>query len=223
MTVCLALETSSRRPGVAIARDDAVLYDSDADAPSAGRLDLGALVERALAASMLSPAGLDRIAVDIGPGGLNAVRSGVAFANGLAHSLGLGILPVTSFEIIGYRVWRAMRLPVLCVRGATETHLFVGIYDGGALQRTLLGSLADVSAMLSGLRGAYAVAGRFRQTLAHALPKLECSISDVEVPTPRDLIDFLRENHAEQRLAKSPISAFQQAGMTASPGHDHEG
>jgi tRNA threonylcarbamoyl adenosine modification protein YeaZ len=211
VTVCLALETSSRRPGVAIARDDAVLYDSDAEAPSVGRLDLGALVERALAASMISPSDLDRIAVDIGPGGLNAVRSGVAFANGLAYSLGLGILPVTSFEIIGKRVWRAMRLPVLCVRGATETHLFVGLYNGSTLQQTLAGSLADVSAMLSGLHGTYAVAGRFRQALANALPEIECSMSDVDIPTPRDLIDFLRENHAEQRLTKSPVSAFQQA------------
>jgi tRNA threonylcarbamoyladenosine biosynthesis protein TsaB len=209
--VLLALETSSRQAGVAIARDETVLYDSDADALSVRRFDLGALVERALDASMIAPGDLDRIAVDIGPGGLNAVRSGVAFANGLAHSLGLGILPVTSFEIMGKRTWRAMSLPVLCVRGATETHLFVGIYDGSTLQKTLFGSLAEVSARLSGLRGSYAVAGRFRQALADALPELECSISDVEIPTTRDLIDFLRDSHAEHRLNKSPVSAFQQA------------
>ncbi len=210
MTVTLALETSSRRPGIALARGGEMLYDSDMLSHIDGDgFDLASLVVSALATAGVAARDIGRVAVDIGPGGLNAVRSGVAFANGLAHALGVPIAPVTSFEIMGERVRRETGLPVISVRGTNAALLLVGLYDGRMLRRTLSGPLAEVARELAELRGRFAIAGRFRAELAAALPGT-ATPSDVELPTARDLVAFVQHAGSELQLAHQPIHAFQQ-------------
>ena len=50
---------------------------------------------------------LSVIIVNIGPGGFSGIRSGVSFAIGLAEALGIGMYPVTSFDVIAEEVSRS--------------------------------------------------------------------------------------------------------------------
>ncbi|WP_295558335.1 tRNA (adenosine(37)-N6)-threonylcarbamoyltransferase complex dimerization subunit type 1 TsaB [uncultured Hyphomicrobium sp.] len=208
MTVVLGLETSSRLPGVAVSRDGTI-FGGPAEEPAARGTDLGALVERVLGAAGVMPRDIDLIAVDIGPGGLNAVRSGVSFANGLALSLNRPIVPLTSLEIMGWRAFAETGMPVLCIRGATEGQVWVGAYDGSGIVRTESGSLDAVSRALADLGGRFAIAGKLKDSLQRSLPGIDALMTDIDVPAVHDLIAFAARA-PEDRIVSGPISAFQQ-------------
>lgn len=48
--------------------------------------------------------GLEAVAVVVGPGGFTGLRVGVAFAVGLAESLGLPVVPVSTYELLAASV-----------------------------------------------------------------------------------------------------------------------
>ena len=60
--------------------------------------NLGRTVQEGLAAAGLTAQDLVRLVVDVGPGGTSAVRTGVAFINGLSYSLDLPVFAIASLE-----------------------------------------------------------------------------------------------------------------------------
>ena len=81
----LALETATDLVGAALSRDGSVVE----------RSHLGG---RALAGCTLAE--VDAVAVDIGPGLFTGLRVGVATAKALGQSLGRGVLPVSSLDVL---------------------------------------------------------------------------------------------------------------------------
>jgi tRNA threonylcarbamoyladenosine biosynthesis protein TsaB len=96
----LAIESATDMVGVALVRDDGA---------SAERLHLGGRahaellvpsIEEACAASGCTIADIDVIAVDIGPGLFTGLRVGVATAKALGQALSVGLIGVTSLDIL---------------------------------------------------------------------------------------------------------------------------
>lgn len=96
----LAVESATDMVGVALVRDDGA---------SAERLHLGGRahaellvpsIEEACAASGCTVADIDVIAVDIGPGLFTGLRVGVATAKALGQALSVGLIGVTSLDIL---------------------------------------------------------------------------------------------------------------------------
>jgi tRNA threonylcarbamoyladenosine biosynthesis protein TsaB len=98
MTI-LALEFSSERRSVALARDGIVL--SEAVEQTGGRATnaLG-LVEKALAEADLKREAIEVIAVGLGPGSYTGIRAAIAVAQGWQLATGLKLLGVSSTEAI---------------------------------------------------------------------------------------------------------------------------
>jgi len=188
MSLLLGIETSSLRYAVVVGQDGQVLFDSgdEAEPPS----DLAGLVERGLAAVGAERHDIDAIAVDIGPGGLGAVRAGVSFANALAYALARPIYPVTAFELIGFEAWRKVQAPILCLRATSHGNAYAGLYDGVAITLMRYGPLAATVTAIAGTLPRIGVAGTSRGQVAVMLPDATIIDSGVASARARSLIEI---------------------------------
>jgi len=125
-------------------------------------------------------AGLDAIAVDIGPGNLASVRSGVAYANGLAFSLGVPILVASSLELLAME---AGDEPALCLRDAGSGRVYAWL--DGQLRH---GPFEPVVLSLVGDRTAIAVAGVHRAKVAALLPGVAVKDTGIDAPQVTTLL-----------------------------------
>ena len=162
MSLVLVIDTASSPFSVALGNGTALLFDSAEHAEAGPQKDLSLLVDRGLAAVGRAIDQIGHIAVDIGPGGLSSVRTGVAFANALSFGLGKPLLPYFSFELMGFEAQKIQPLPVLCTANASGDNAYAGLYDRGSLGNLRFGPLETlVREAVSGL-AAFQVAGYHR-------------------------------------------------------------
>ena len=96
MTI-LALEFSSARRSVALARDGIVLSEAVDQTGERGTGAFG-LIEKVLASAKHSRAEIQTIAVGLGPGSYTGIRAAIAVAQGWQLARGLNLLGVSSVE-----------------------------------------------------------------------------------------------------------------------------
>lgn len=94
MTI-LALEFSSDRRSVALARDGVVLAEASQQTESRATDALG-LIKNVLAEANISRAEIEVIAVGLGPGSYTGIRAAIAVAQGWQLALGVKLLGVSS-------------------------------------------------------------------------------------------------------------------------------
>jgi tRNA threonylcarbamoyladenosine biosynthesis protein TsaB len=96
----LGIETATETVGVAVRTAEGV----EAELALTGRRrhveTLTPAVDHLLAQVGLTPGDLEVVAVDIGPGLFTGLRVGVAAAKGLAQALGIGLVGVTSLDVL---------------------------------------------------------------------------------------------------------------------------
>lgn len=124
---------------------------------------------------------LGTIVVDVGPGNLTSVRSGVAWANALAYSAGVRLLGPNSLELLRLSIDTAE--PVLTLRKAGGTTVYAGLFTGGSEPVHTVGELADVVKRLAGGLPAVTVAGAFRDRVPGLAPETAVTDSGLELPT----------------------------------------
>lgn len=104
--IVLGVESATELAGVAVGDADGVR----AAAWTAGRRHgetLAPAVGHVLASAELSLAEVDVVAVDVGPGLFTGLRVGVATAKGLAQGLGVGVLGLSSLEVLAGAAFEA--------------------------------------------------------------------------------------------------------------------
>lgn len=99
----LALEFSSDRRSVALARDGAVLAEAVQHTESRAT-NAFSLIENLLAETKIPREEIETIAVGLGPGSYTGIRSAIALAQGWQLAQGIKLLGVSSVEAM---VWRA--------------------------------------------------------------------------------------------------------------------
>jgi tRNA threonylcarbamoyladenosine biosynthesis protein TsaB len=208
MSLLLAVETSGARYGLALGEAGVVRFELTRG-PDESR-ELGAMLAQGLAAVGASPADIDAVAVDIGPGSLGSLRDGVSFANGLAYALGRPVYAFTSFELVGAAAHRRTGLPVLCARRANEGLAYAGWYDGARVTVMRHGPLQEIAPRVVGA-GRCAVAGSFRDL---APPGVVCVDSGVEAPEARTMIELgVAGRAAADPLARPAFPLTESAGV----------
>jgi tRNA threonylcarbamoyladenosine biosynthesis protein TsaB len=188
----LGIETAAGLVGVALA---------DADGPLAGvwlRSDrrhaetLAPAVEHVLSQARVTLADVEAIAVDVGPGLFTGLRVGVATAQGLAEGLGVGVVQVTSVDVLATEAYEGgWDGPVAAVVDARRGEVFAARYAGpqpatGEPSRytpaSLAGKLAGEPGPLLVGTGAHRYAGVFEgQGLR---------IAAIREPSPRVLVSI---------------------------------
>lgn len=98
----LAVETATRRQSVAILDGTSVLARSDEEARGAHARRLVPTIDRLLAETGLSLAGLDGLAVSIGPGSFTGLRVGLATMMGFRTVAGLPLAAVPTLEALAW-------------------------------------------------------------------------------------------------------------------------
>ncbi len=96
----LAIETATDLVGAALLRDDGGLAERSHEGGRAHAELLAPSIEEVCAVSGCALTDLDALAVDVGPGLFTGLRVGVATAKALGQALGLGVIGVTSLDIL---------------------------------------------------------------------------------------------------------------------------
>jgi tRNA threonylcarbamoyladenosine biosynthesis protein TsaB len=96
----VAIETATETVGVAVRSREGVKAEFALTGRRRHVETLVPVLEHLLGQIGLDPSELDAIAVDLGPGLFTGLRVGVATAKGLAQSLGLGVIGLTSLEVL---------------------------------------------------------------------------------------------------------------------------
>jgi tRNA threonylcarbamoyl adenosine modification protein YeaZ len=170
MRLVLALEASSRTYAVAVGGGERPLLQRASRRDDPAFSGLGELVAGALAAGGATFSDIETIAVDVGPGGLSSIRAAVAYANGLAFSLGVKIFPVSSLELMAIAARRTYRGPILCLKRGAGGNTYAGLFDNGEMAEMRHGPPDEVvPAIAAGLETVY-VAGASPDEVAGLLP-----------------------------------------------------
>lgn len=129
----LAVETATDLVGAAVLAEDGSVVERSHLGGRAHAELLAPAIEEVCALAGHSLHDLDALAVDLGPGLFTGLRVGVATAKALGQALGLGIIGVTSLDVLaaGARqaagVFRAAR--VVSVVDARRGEVFAAAYD----------------------------------------------------------------------------------------------
>jgi tRNA threonylcarbamoyladenosine biosynthesis protein TsaB len=96
----LAIETATDLVGAALLRDDGGLSERSHEGGRSHAELLAPAIEEVCAVSGCVLADLDALAVDVGPGLFTGLRVGVATAKALGQALGLGVIGISSLDIL---------------------------------------------------------------------------------------------------------------------------
>ncbi len=95
----LAIDTSTNRAALALARDDVRIESHPETGGRPGR-ELLPAIARLLESAHLSPKNLDAIAVGLGPGSYTGLRVGITAAKSLAYALNKPLIGIDTLEVI---------------------------------------------------------------------------------------------------------------------------
>jgi tRNA threonylcarbamoyladenosine biosynthesis protein TsaB len=161
----LSIESSALPYGIVLSVGEQILFDTAQCIDLQELKDVPALVKYALEATDRKAADIERIAINIGPGGTSAIRAGVAFANSLAYSLKIPVIGVNTFELLGAPATAHYDCPTLVTVKSVRGNAYVGWYADGTVQQTLYGPLEETVRKAIGTHTIWAVAGAHRKEL----------------------------------------------------------
>jgi tRNA threonylcarbamoyladenosine biosynthesis protein TsaB len=212
----VAIETATETVGVAVRTADGV----EADFTLTGRRRHVETLMPALAHLLeqvdLTPDQIEAVAVDVGPGLFTGLRVGVAAAKGLAQSLGLGVMELTSLEILTAAAARnAVRGIVVACVDARRGEVFASaceLHASGAVTAEVVPAglftppeLAEALAALSGA-AVHAVgdgALRYADVLT-AVDGVDVAAPALSFPPPATLLALALDRLEEGRPPVEP-------------------
>lgn len=130
MNITLGISTSLSRFELVLFDGQAILFNSINSPECSQNKNLADVLQHGLLLTRLSPENICQIVVDIGPGGTSSVRTGVAFANGLAFALRIPVRAISSVELMGFEAWKKDGIPVLVFLKSIKNNAYVGLFDG---------------------------------------------------------------------------------------------
>ena len=138
MTILLAIDLAAPDKQLVLGQREGgktptVLFADPLDSQFDSAVVLAGSLENALKTKGLAPGDIGQIAVNLGPGPLNATRCAVTFANGLSFGLKAPIVPLDYFDLL-CREYRektsAASSPLLCLRTISRQKGFAALYRG---------------------------------------------------------------------------------------------
>ena len=159
--ISLLLQNSAGLMSIGLADGDQLLFDSTIDVDLAGSRNVETYVSAAFTHSGKDIADVDCVFVDIGPGGLGATRTTVAFANALGFANVIPVIGINAFELIGYDVAQLTKKSVVCIRPAAKPNYYMAIYDHGTLSDFSFVDTDDVQSFIRRHQSTASFAGKF--------------------------------------------------------------
>lgn len=126
----IAIDTSTETASLALVKGDEILAELSWHCGLNHTVELYPRLDFLLHMSGMALSGADCIFVAQGPGSFNGLRVGVSAAKGLAFSLGIPIIGVSTLEITAYQ-HAAPGLPVCAIQNAGREEIAVAVYRRG--------------------------------------------------------------------------------------------
>ncbi|MCL1912763.1 MAG: tRNA (adenosine(37)-N6)-threonylcarbamoyltransferase complex dimerization subunit type 1 TsaB [Eubacteriaceae bacterium] len=147
--IVLSIEASSKPSSVAIAKDGRLLGESFVDYSQMHSQTLLCQLESLTALMGIGLGDIDLIACGTGPGSFTGTRIAASIAKGLAHSLGIGIMPVSSLFAIAFSN-RMFSGQALCLSDAQAENVYSALFllSCGAVERQTKDEKLDINAAL---------------------------------------------------------------------------
>jgi tRNA threonylcarbamoyladenosine biosynthesis protein TsaB len=165
----IGISTSSGQFALVIGENNNVLFDSS-EFPDYNR-ELDDALTFGLEFCKRNVSEITDIIVDIGPGGTSRVRTGIAFANALAYSLGISVCPVSSMELAGFDAWEKYNLPVINTVRSIKGNAYAGLYNQGLIT-IKYGGIDEIIPLMVNDIDKFVVVGFHRESIAN-LPSLK--------------------------------------------------
>lgn len=134
MATILNIETSSRICSVAITRDGCLEFQLDEREGMNHAVKLAPFVERCMEELKRKEEKLDAVAVSMGPGSYTGLRIGLSLAKGLAFSLDIPLIGISTLEILAVKAMfssmdftgEELLVPMVDAR---RMEVYTGVYD----------------------------------------------------------------------------------------------
>lgn len=218
MTLVLALDTSSLVYAVAVGSTQRPAAQRSGRQKDPGFAGLGDLAAQALSAAGAAFSDLTAIGVDVGPGGLSSIRAAVAYANGLAFSLGVKVFPAGSLELMAIAARRAGQdaAAVLSLKRGQAGNVYAGLYVNGENTALRHGQPGEViPAVAAGLDRVCLAGMLSRDEVAPLLPGTviaESGITDADVTVLyTETLSAAADRPQQLMRAVSPLNEASQA------------
>lgn len=141
----LAFDTSAAHCAVALLSGNEILADVTLDMAKGQAERIMPLIEETLTSQGLGWTDITRIGVGVGPGNFTGIRISVSAARGLALSLGVPAIGVTSFEALAF----GTNGPTLTSVDARGGRIYVQEFDGEPTSDPYLITTDEVPTLLS--------------------------------------------------------------------------
>jgi len=125
----LAIDTATRKIGIALYDGVQVLHEAVWRSPFGHTGELTPAIDQALAGTRLKVADLEVVALTIGPGSYTGLRIGAAVAKGLALSRRLDMVAVSTFEALSAAFPPEPELKMAVILEAGRGRLAVGWFE----------------------------------------------------------------------------------------------
>jgi tRNA threonylcarbamoyladenosine biosynthesis protein TsaB len=191
MSLTLAIETSSPNYGAIIGTEHEMLRHGECLHDHPSFQSIGELTASLVAQAGAKLSDISRIGLDVGPGSLSSVRAGVAYANGLAFSLGAPIYGLSSLELMATEVLANHDLPVICMRKSQGGNVYAGLFTKLGPPTLRYGQLSQTIAELAGDARELCVAGAYRCAVSEVLPQAQVHVTEIDVPSVLTLYRIL--------------------------------
>lgn len=217
MSLLLALETSSLKYGVAIGATREILIHRECRHDEKAFNSIGEFTASLVAEVGAKVSDISAIGLDVGPGSLSSVRAGVAYANGLAFSLGLPIVSLNSLELMASEVRQTRDLPVLCMRKAQGENVYAGFFTRHGASQLRYGRLSSLVAELVSDCREICAAGAHRATVSDVLPEVQVHDTGIDTPSVltlyRIMTGITTGSDRELRLRSAMATPLTEAAM----------
>ncbi len=214
----MAIETATETVGVAVRRADGVQAEFVLTGRRRHVETLTPALEHVLAQLELCPDDVGLLAVDVGPGLFTGLRVGVAVAKALAQARGIGVVGVTSLDVLAAGAADAgHRGLVLSCVDVRRGEVFAAVHDvsGGPVGATPVlaaglfapGTLVDALGRFGGLPLTAVGDGalRYAAELA-AVPGLGAAAPALGFPPPASLLALALARTSAGKLPADPAA-----------------
>ena len=166
----LAIDTSTETASIALVREDEVLAELTWRSRQNHSVELLPNLEHLLRQFDLSPQALTGIVVARGPGSFNGLRVGISAAKGMAFSLGVPIVGISSLEVEAYQ-YAGTGLPICPVFNAGRGEIATATYRRrrGSWRQLDHEHITTVGALCSGVASRTVFCGEYVSVVAAEL------------------------------------------------------
>lgn len=134
MATIINIETSSKTCSVSLTKDGVVELELEDNEGMNHAVKLAPFVDRLMEEVKRKEYSLDAVAVSLGPGSYTGLRIGLSLAKGLAFSLNVPLIGVSTLQILAVKaMFRSMKWEgdeiIACLIDARRMEVFAGAYD----------------------------------------------------------------------------------------------